>query len=75
MEFLYKDVCGPTNRQGNHLPDAVGFDFTGLKLGNAPPWDSNNPTVSDTDFNELKCSDANQALIPSPLSISTYRLQ
>ena len=46
IDFIYDSVCGPNNKQGAHLPRAVIVDFPGLKLGNAKPWDKQNPTVS-----------------------------
>ena len=46
IDFIYNTVCGPNDRHGDPLPICVIVDFPGLKLGNAKPWDSNNPTVS-----------------------------
>ena len=46
IDIIYDSVCGPNNKHGDHLPRYVIVDFPGLKLGNAQPWDHNNPTVS-----------------------------
>lgn len=46
VDIVYDTVEGPTNKQEGHLPRYVVVDFPKLKLGNAKPWDSYNPTVS-----------------------------
>ncbi len=47
IDFIYKDVYGPNNQHGPYFPEAAVVDFSGLKLGNANPWDKNNPTERD----------------------------
>ena len=46
VDYVFDTVCGPNDKQGDHLPRCVIVDFPGLKLGNAKPWDELNPTVS-----------------------------
>ena len=45
IDFLFDEKTGPNNKDGDHLPKCVVVDFPGLKLGDAKPWDRNNPTV------------------------------
>ena len=46
VDFIYDSVCGPNDKQNDHLPKAIIVDFPGFKHKNVKPWDSNNPTVS-----------------------------
>jgi hypothetical protein len=48
VDFVYDNhqVCGPNDKQGDHLPRCVIVDFPGFRRGTAEPWDENNPTVS-----------------------------
>ncbi|KAL7554827.1 hypothetical protein ACHAWF_018360 [Thalassiosira exigua] len=46
VDYVYHTVCGPNDKQGEHLPLCVIVDFPGLRLGDAKPWDNHNPTVS-----------------------------
>ncbi|KAL7525051.1 hypothetical protein ACHAWF_001199, partial [Thalassiosira exigua] len=45
IDFLFDEKTGPNNKDGDHLPKCVVVDFPGLKLGDAKPWDRNNPTT------------------------------
>ena len=48
VDFIYDthQVCGPNDKQGDHLPQCVIVDFPGFRRGTTKPWDENNPTVS-----------------------------
>lgn len=46
VDIKYNTVAGPNDKHGDFLPAYIVVDFPGLRLGNAKPWDSNNPTVS-----------------------------
>ena len=48
IDIKYDTGVGPNDKHNNHLPKYVVVDFPGLRLGNAEPWDSNNPTVSSS---------------------------
>ena len=47
-DFIFKSVCRPKVKHGDHLPFYIIVDFPSLKSGNAEQWDSNKPTVSAT---------------------------
>lgn len=46
VDIKYDSVVGPNDKHGDFLPKYVVVDFPGLRLGNAKPWDCDNPTVS-----------------------------
>lgn len=53
VDFIYDTVCGPNDKQNDHLPKAIIVDFPGFKHKNVKPWDSNHPTVSTQIYNEI----------------------
>ena len=52
VDITYDTVVGPNDKHGEHLPKYIVVDFPGLRLGNAKPWDKNNPTVSLVQCNQ-----------------------